>query len=116
MVDVQTILKLFSSHQFSLNTEEDLKIQMKKVLDDNKIEFVKEYVLDKKNRPDFFIEGIAVEVKIKGAAKAIYRQCERYCGFEEVKSLILVTNRSMGFPETINEKPCYVVSLGKGWL
>lgn len=76
-----------------------------------------EYVLDPKNRVDFFLDGTAIEVKInKGAAKSIYKQCERYCQFDEVKNLILVTNRPMGFPKEINGKPCYVISLGKGWL
>lgn len=116
MADIQNVLQIFSTYQFTLSSEDELKTQMKTVLEQNQIEFVKEHALDKKNRPDFFIEGYAVEVKIKGAAKGIYKQCERYCAFEEVKGLILVTNRSMGFPESLNEKPCYVISLGKSWL
>ena len=75
-----------------------------------------EYRLDAKNRPDFFVYEHAVEVKIKGSAKAIYRQCERYSAFPEVKGVYLVTNKAMGFPETLNGKPCYVINLGKSWL
>jgi hypothetical protein len=80
------------------------------------IEHTREARLDGKNRIDFKVGGIGIEVKIKGNAKAIYKQCARYCALPEIEALILVTGRSMGFPETINNKPCYVVRLGKGWL
>lgn len=78
--------------------------------------FVREYKLDAHNIPDFFYDGIAIEVKIKGSKMAIYKQCERYCRFDQVKALILCTNKSMGFPEEINGKPCYYINLGKAWL
>lgn len=48
--------------------------------------------------------------------KKIYKQCERYANFDQVKQLVLITNRSMGFPETINNKPCYVINIGRAWL
>ena len=76
----------------------------------------REYRLDNKNIPDFFINGLAIEVKIKGSKTSIYKQCKRYCEFDEVKALLLVTNRTMGFPKDINGKDCYFHSLGKSWL
>lgn len=66
---------------------------------------------------DFMLPGgIGIEVKISGQRRAVYRQCERYCGHEAVRSLVLVTAVSMGFPPEINGKPCYVASLSRGWL
>lgn len=107
---------LMTAYRFSLESEEELKLQMAKVMQDNDIPFKREYRLDPKNKPDFMVFEYAVEVKIKGAAKAIYRQCERYSTFDEVKGLYLITNKSMGFPETLNGKPCYVINLGRSWL
>ena len=86
--------------RFSLDSEEALKLQMKEAMEAHAIPFEREYRLDAKNRPDFMVFEHAVEVKIKGSAKAIYKQCERYAGF----------------PETLNDKPCYVINLGKSWL
>lgn len=71
---------------------------------------------DDKNIPDFFINGVCIEVKIKGQKKAIYRQCIRYCEFESVKALILITGIRMGFPEEINSKSCFVFNITKAWL
>ena len=116
MNNIEILIKLLSAYKFSLNTEDELKLQMAKVLDDNQIPYIKEHRLDAKNRVDFFIYEHAIEVKVKGGAKKIFRQCERYCGFDTVKGLVLVTNKSMGFPEMVNGKPCYVMSLGKSWL
>lgn len=103
-------------NRFPLEVEKETQAAIEQKLKDSGIEYSREHKLDQENIPDFFIDGIAIEIKIKGNAKSIYKQCERYCQFQEVKSLILVTNRSMGFPKEINGKPCYFINLGKAWL
>ena len=65
---------------------------------------------------DFMIGGVAIEVKIGGRKRSIYDQCERYCEHERVEALVLATSVAMGFPPEIKGKPCYVASLGRGWL
>jgi hypothetical protein len=107
---------LISKCKFSLESEEELKLQISSVLEQHNFDFKKEFKLDAKNRLDFYIHGYAIEVKIKGSAMSIYRQCVRYCQFKEVKGLFLITNKSMGFPTEINQKPCYLINLGKSWL
>lgn len=113
---INKVLKILYSHRFPLAVEKETQAAIEQRFVENGIEYNREYKLDEQNIPDFFIDGIAVEVKIKGNAKQIYRQCERYCNFDEVRRLVLVTNRSMGFPEKINGKDCYMVNLGKAWL
>lgn len=77
----------------------------------------REFHFDENNIIYFLLDGsIGMEVKIKGGKRNIFRQCERYCQFEAVKIFILITNLSMGFPEEINGKTCYVVKLGNAWL
>lgn len=113
---MQSIIKIISSHRFPLEKEKETQASIESRFVENGISYSREHILDKNNIPDFFIDGIAIEIKIKGNAKSIYKQCERYCQFDEVKSLILATNRSMGFPKEINGKPCYFINLGKAWL
>lgn len=103
-------------NRFPLEVEKETQAAIEQKFKESGIEYSREHKLDQSSIPDFFINGIAIEIKIKGNAKSIYKQCERYCQFEEVKSLILVTNRSMGFPKEINGKPCYFINLGKAWL
>lgn len=68
---------------------------------------------------DLFIPaiGTAIEVKLKrNRGAAILRQLERYAAHDAVQALILVTNRAMGLPQSLNGKPVYYVSLGRAWL
>lgn len=113
---ITNIIQILSSSRFNLENEKQTQSEIELKLKQNKINYVREHRLDEKNIPDFFIDGIAIEIKIKGNAKQIYKQCERYSKFDEVKNIMLVTNRSMGFPAEINGKSCYVVNLGKAWL
>lgn len=113
------IVLLLRKEKFELQDEKILQLQLL-ALFHNHIptdEIEKEFYLDDKNIPDFMLFGnIAVEVKIKGRKIAIYKQCERYCQFDQVNELILITNVNMGFPEEINNKNCYVHNLAKSWL
>lgn len=103
--------------KFDLTHEKTTQEQMHAWLNNQHgYKFLRHHPLDKANIPDFFLDGIAIEVKIKGGKKAIYKQCVRYCSFEAVKVLILCSNKSMGFPAEINGKPCYFINLGKAWL
>lgn len=121
MNEIHDIISVLSKKKFYLSEEKITQVQIYEALTaTNRYAFTREYYLDKEklNKPDFFETefGIAIEVKIKGQKKAIYRQCERYCKFDQVKYLILCTNKSLGFPPEINGKPCYYIHLGKAWL
>lgn len=77
----------------------------------------REFVLDEHSIIDFLINNsLGIEVKIKGGKRDLYRQCERYCEFDLIEQLLLITNLSIGFPEQINGKDCYVLKLGTSWL
>lgn len=113
---IQDVIKILSSYRFPLTIEKETQLAIERKLVENGVQYIREHKLDDKNIPDFFIDGIVIEVKIKGNAKQIYKQCERYAQFDSVKEILLVTNRSMGFPYEINNKPAYYINLGKAWL
>lgn len=77
----------------------------------------REHRLSPFDRPDFMIGGVAVEVKVRGARPAlIWKQLKRYAAYEAVSAVVLVTNRAMGLPASIDGKPAWYVSLGRAWL
>ncbi len=115
--EVSSVMRALSRCRFSLSNEKELQTEISKKFEELGFDEIKrEHRLDCDSVVDFFYQGVAIEVKIKGSAKAIYRQCERYCQIKEVNALILVTNKAMGFPEEIHDKPCYVINLGKAWF
>lgn len=81
------------------------------------ISFKHEVPLAPRNRIDFLTDdGIGIEAKKgKPNEQSVYKQLERYAGFDEVKGLILVIERYMDLPETINGKPVVSIGLRKLW-
>lgn len=71
----------------------------------------REHVLGPTDRPDFFIDGIAIEVKPEGSLSALTRQVHRYAGYDEVRAVVVVTSRHRlaQLPPEMNGKPVSVV-------
>lgn len=101
-----------------LANEKNTQRQLHQALAAQNLIFVREHRLDEKSIPDLFNSehGIAIEVKIKGSKKEIYRQLLRYSEFHSVKILILCSNKALGLPPLIGGKPAYFIHLGKSWL
>lgn len=116
-MDINDLVSKLHRTRIDLSNEKVTQQQISSILDAMGAPYQREYRLDQKNIVDFFIDGVAIEVKLnKTAVMNIYRQCERYCAFDAVKQLLLVTNRAMTLPTQINGKHTCIVSLGRGWL
>lgn len=114
---IHEVIKAFSAHQLDFSSEDVLQSQIAQMFTEIGISFQREVRLSAQDRIDFLVEdGLGVEVKIKGSPHAIYRQCKRYCASGQIRTLLLVTGRSMGLPDQINGKDCYVHLLGRSWL
>jgi hypothetical protein len=63
------------------------------------------------DRPDFLVDGVAVELKVKGGAAELERQVTRYLGHDQVIGVLVITNRARhrGLPRQINGKPVWVI-------
>jgi len=115
-VPAEEIVVVLRKQRFRLDNEKLLQSQVEAVLEQASIPAQREARLGPGDIVDFLAGDVAIECKIKGQRRAIYRQCERYCGFEAVGSLILLTNAAMGMPPELCGKPVYFVDLGRGWL
>jgi hypothetical protein len=114
---VHDVIRLIHSLRLPLSDETAYQVALSKVLDAAGIGHVREHRLGPKHRVDFLLDwGTVIEVKLRGSAMRIHDQCKDYCGFPQVKGLILATNRAMGMPPEIEGKPIWYASLGRGWL
>lgn len=77
------------------------------------LDFVREARLDARNRPDFMVGKIAIEVKTKGTFADFLRQAQRYVELGQVDVLIVVgTPKWMPMvPPMLNGKPVFTVRL-----
>lgn len=116
MTELEAIQRVLSLSRFPLNSEKDLQAAIEAHFNYLGVEYSREHNLGDGDIVDFMVGAVAVEVKIKGARRAIYRQCERYAAHDNVEAILLVTNVAMGFPPEIGGKPTAVLHLGRAWL
>jgi hypothetical protein len=113
---MKRLTRLLISHRLPLSDEKILQAEMASVFLGAGIAFDREVRLGDGDIVDFMVGGTAIEVKIKGARRAIYRQLERYARHERVAAILLATNVPMGLPALIGGKPAAVAELGRCWL
>lgn len=113
MTDLFTVL---SRTKFPATPEKDVQAAVADALTDAGIAFEREVRLNDHDIIDFLVAGVGIEVKIKGARRAIYRQLQRYAESDAVKSLVLLSSVAMGLPPEIDGKPVTILSLGRAWL
>ena len=99
---INKVIEQIKQYQFDLSDELELQTQLyETVLEE--LGFEREFSLNKKSRIDFYHPKykIGIEVKVKGSAVKIYRQCERYAQTNKIDELILLTAKAMGMPSEI---------------
>lgn len=110
------LLTLLGSIRAPLEDEKATQQEIAKQLDAAGVEYKREVRLAPGDVVDFMIDGVAVEVKIKGNRAQIIRQLERYSAHDVVRQIVLLTSRSLLLPATIGGKPARSVSLSRAWL
>lgn len=116
--DVSDIFNSLSKIRIGVIYEEfTLQNMISKLLEQEGIQYYKEYKLAPKNRIDFLIPGgIGIEIK-KGKPNQtqVLKQISRYTSFDEINTLILVVERNVDIPNEVNGKKCYSFGLNKLW-
>jgi hypothetical protein len=70
---------------------------------------------DKRNRIDFVVGRIGVELKVDGSPAAVLRQLDRYAAAAELDAVTLVTTRRAhlrGLPSELRGKPVIAFHVG----
>ncbi|WP_196161005.1 hypothetical protein [Reinekea sp. G2M2-21] len=117
---LQLLSQLLLQRAFDYQDEALCQQQICEFLTTQGVTFEAEFRLDSSNRIDFYfpISKIGLEIKAskKWSKARVYRQVERYCGFPEIRGLILATGRAQGLPSPVNGKPVRVLHLGVAHL
>jgi len=116
MSNLETLIQLLRSATIDLSSEKRAQADVEQVFITTGVAFEREVHLSPVDIPDFMSEGIAIEIKVQGKKKAIYRQLCRYAKHPAVNTLVLASNLSMGLPPLIEGKDAYFVKLGEAWL
>lgn len=114
--DAAALVRLIEGWRLPLSHEKRLQEALADEFTALGIAFKREVRLGAGDVVDFMLGDVAIEMKIKGARREIFRQVKRYCKHESVGALVLVTRVCMWLPATVERKPCFVASLGRAWL
>lgn len=112
---MQTIERLLSGFRFRFATEEELQDGIAEALKDHQPQ--REARLNARDRIDFLLWGVGIEVKIKGGISALTRQLLRYAEVDAIAALVVVTSQTqyaLQLPRILGGKPVAVVCARRG--
>ena len=113
MDNLLEMAKILNAFRFRFITEKDLQDGIESVLVCNQIPYKREHSLNIADRPDFMVNRIAVEVKIKGSLADLLRQASRYAANSEVDAILVVGSPHWlsRVPASLSGKPVHTVRL-----
>jgi hypothetical protein len=114
----QSVCAVIEQARIQIATETQAQKDVFDALVASGIQAEREYKLDERSRLDVLaFDDIAVEVKIQGGRRAIWKQVERYAGYDKISAVVLATSVAFAFQASdITKKPVLVASLSRGWM
>ncbi len=118
VINADFLVDLISGHKFAFSTEEQLHQCLAQLMQEQGIQFEPEVKLNARDRIDFMVGSVGIEVKIKHPLSSVLRQLHRYAQCPEIDELLLISTRAPHAltPTEINGKQVKFVFLGWGML
>lgn len=86
---VKAIANHLARYGYRYSNEDALQQRLAQVLEQHGFAYTREYALDARNRFDFWLDGIVLEVKVDGSLSSALHQVDRYINLPDVKGVIL---------------------------
>lgn len=115
-LDIDAVVAALAGKRFPLEDEIRTQAAISDVLRAKFGRLVEREAVAPGGRIDFKVADIGIEVKVKGARGAIFRQLCRYAHAPDLGGIILVTSKAVNLPTQILGKPCRVLNMGAAWL
>ena len=82
-------------------------------LDRHGLAYQREKRFGSRDRVDFFVDGVVLELKVKAPAKAILRQVLRYAEHGDVRAIVVAgtCHSVLRLPHEVSGKPLYAIHL-----
>jgi hypothetical protein len=109
---VEIIRAALAKYRLTFADEKQLQDQLAKIFLAEGLHFNREVSISPKDRLDFLIQEIAIEVKVGGSEESHLRQMKRYNDHPMVAGTLLISTRKYNLPETLSGKPVAGISIG----
>lgn len=90
---LSNLARALGSFLYRYGNEVQLHEALAKVMDQANLTYQRERILDAKNRADFWLAGIVVEVKVDGSLAEALRQVDRYIHLPHVTGVLLASTQ-----------------------
>lgn len=106
---------LLGRYTYRSSCEADLQLAISSVLSKEEVSFLREPILSPRDRPDFLVGDVVIEIKVDGSAPQVVRQLHRYAQLEKVAQILLVTTRQkhLCMPTELSGKPLASLYVGR---
>ena len=103
---------------FRYRDERQLQAHLAQAFEQFGLQATREVIIDPRNRIDFAIGRIGVEVKVDGTLADIRRQLSRYAQTGQFDALVLITNRvgHTRLPPALGDVPLFAFATHAGAL
>ena len=110
---VASLKKLLSNQAYTITEERLIQDKIEAVLNTKKVQHLREAHLTKRDRIDFLVGTIGIEVKLKTPVTQVTRQLHRYAQSDLISELLLITTSPSlaQIPKEFNNKPIHVLLL-----
>jgi hypothetical protein len=117
MTALELRIKL-SRYRFNFVHEDQLQNGIAQALVTEGIEFEAEVKLSVRDRIDFMVGKLGIEVKVASPPALVMKQIHRYAQLPQIDEILLITNRCrhLMVPEIVNGKPVEVLFIAWGML
>lgn len=117
MNNIEAILNALSAVRVpAIPGEYDIHAEIAQALTSAGIAYEHEYRIAPRARIDFYVDGIGIEVKKgKPVRSALIAQLRRYLQNDQIRQMIVISQRSVSLPDTLCGKPLTVFALDRLW-
>lgn len=91
---MRTVMGLLTGYAYRYASEAQLHDRLAQVLDEAGTTYERERVLDPKNRADFWLDGLVIEVKVDGTLTEALQQVGRYIELPDVAGVLLASTKA----------------------
>lgn len=116
-VTARRIVAICQRSQIGVSTEGEAHYWLADALRRDGLQAETEVRLTTRDRIDIMVGNVAVEVKVQGSRREIWRQLQRYADLPDIHAIVIAT--ATPWPpgvDSVGRKPLFHASLVTGWL
>lgn len=91
---VERVVQLLRGYRARPQNELDLQLGIAAIFEQHGVPFSREVILNDRDRIDFMVGALGIEVKVQGTRRDVFQQLTRYLAHTRVDEVLLFTTRS----------------------